>query len=154
MRKAAARLASSKSVKCSTIFISRRRYHDSALEWAQKNPDVAQACLDLPADLPPLSESSLSSPALLFSDLKGYWNWRKWKFPCSPDDIRYAQAVASHVLSAPLTLASQLLVDKRSKRSQRWCCIGARAEASLPLEYWEELLVVGEYYKQSSLQLQ
>ncbi|GKY90398.1 hypothetical protein MPSEU_000013700 [Mayamaea pseudoterrestris] len=46
-----------------------------------------------------------------------------------------AEGLATHVLSAPLTVA-------KATNQQKWCCIGARAEASLPVQYWREVLVV------------
>jgi len=83
-----------------------------------------------------------------------YWNRRVWKFPVSIGSEKesvHGRALATHVLSAPLTLASQLLPpllkeETPRENSQehlklRWCCVGARAEASLPTEYWKELLV-------------
>jgi splicing suppressor protein 51 len=70
--------------------------------------------------------------------------------------LQYARAIASHVVSAPLTSARHL--DRHVKEFEphhtlpadhardplelRWCCIGARAEATLPVEYWREVLLV------------
>lgn len=58
-----------------------------------------------------------------------------------------ATALASHVLSVPLTLGSNIegLFNRRRTDGpvNRWCCIGARAEASLPSVYWKEFLLLG-----------
>jgi hypothetical protein len=74
----------------------------------------------------------------------------------SAQDRTHATALISHVLSTPLTLAMHLLRDSASFTAnlatppllhsdgshRRWLMLGARAEASLPLDYWQELLLI------------
>lgn len=65
-----------------------------------------------------------------------------------PGDKDLAVSLVSHPLTFPLTLGKHLatlLVDTCSERdvegySPRLCCVGARAEAALPDEYWREFL--------------
>jgi hypothetical protein len=62
-----------------------------------------------------------------------------------------AKAIATHVLTHPLTVASSaplmlkhLLPLKNSQGENkivRWCCLGARAESQLPSVQWKEMLV-------------
>jgi hypothetical protein len=133
-------------------------YDDPTLLWAKSNPHVAQNCLH-PPPLPPPLPSSETFRAKTAS-LESYLKWRRWHFPQEiyDDDDKYSKAVAltSHVLSTPLTLASQIEAFYSTRNThkndgseewtidqQRWCCVGARAEASLPLVYWKEFLLLG-----------
>lgn len=50
-------------------------------------------------------------------------------------------AISSHMLSAPLTMAS-FTVKNNLPTDSRLCCVGARAEASLPFEIWKEYLIL------------
>jgi hypothetical protein len=50
-------------------------------------------------------------------------------------------AISSHMLSAPLTLAT-FMVKNDLPSDARVCCVGARAEASLPFDIWKEYLLV------------
>jgi hypothetical protein len=134
----------------------RRWYQHSALKWARENPKIAQECLNLPP-LPTRGETQSVNHRLhslkQIQCLDDYWGWRRWEFPVESEaELVEAKALASHVLSAPLTLATQLLTPNNRpnitesgprKQQQQWCCIGARAEASLPLEFWKEMLVLG-----------
>jgi hypothetical protein len=140
-----------KSLNSLQLYPNKRRYHDDALKWGQNNPAVAQQCLNVPP-LPSLSSSSSSSsspetPAVdgkKLVDLPDYWGRRQWNFAVRQDELSHAHSLASHVLSAPLTCAAQLhpLLMTTASTKQHWACIGARAEADLPLEYWKELLIV------------
>ena len=145
--------------KCQHI-ASQTAYQDPALSWAQANPRLAQQCLNPPPvdgeDHFPLAERSLQS-------FEAYLEWRKWTFPNeifhesegvdSGDQRENAIAIISHLLSAPLTLASQFrkLMEYFSQSSPNengaservgfdLCCVGARAEASIPAVYWREFL--------------
>jgi hypothetical protein len=54
-------------------------------------------------------------------------------------------AIRSHVLSAPLTLATlynAATTTTAIRAPRRLCCVGARAEATLPYEYWKEFLLL------------
>jgi hypothetical protein len=102
--------------------------------------------------------------------LEAYLKWRKWTFPKEIIQLRKkegrdnATALISHILSAPLTLANQLskhIIRTSSKKNNEkyptatnkdinaskdiihnLCCIGARAEASIPTSYWKEFLML------------
>lgn len=133
----------------------------SVLEWASMpaNRSVASECLNVPSSPPPPTffHPNASHGILNWED---YWTNREWKFPNSlKDDTEreYGQALASHVMTAPMTIYSMLdqLLEARTKvatssktltkeelttRKVRWCCIGARSEASLPIQYWQEMI--------------
>jgi splicing suppressor protein 51 len=99
--------------------------------WARNNADVARACLEVP----PLTKQT--HPYTTFDE---YWQRRQWDFSFVHDDPHereWAQRLVSHVLSAPLTFAYHFPYQP----SQRICVVGARAEATLPLDYWREVLV-------------
>jgi hypothetical protein len=105
--------------------------------WARKNADVARACLKVP----PLSKQTHDCHS--FTNFEEYWQeaCRKWDFSSvknNPHEREWAQRLVSHVLSAPLTLAHHF---PSQKPSLRICLVGARAEATLPLDYWREILV-------------
>jgi hypothetical protein len=129
-------------------------YQDPALAWAQSNPAVAQRCLEPP---PPIQQPTGNNETTLPKSLEEYLERRQWKIVTEDNDHdsqEYATALISHVLSAPLTVGSQLAFlihdddddDKQPQQTpmqqqqQRWCCVGARAEASLPTLYWKECL--------------
>jgi hypothetical protein len=140
--------------------VPTRPYHDDALQWAAKHREAAQACLEIP----PLKQHDdyLVRQCATWSD---YMRLRGWdhdktlqRFGFRSDSERsrtrsFAQALVSHVLSAPLTLRynlpwlsvePQLAIGDitRERYYRRICCVGARAEATLPLEYWKEWLIL------------
>lgn len=106
-------------------------YEDPVLSWARANPTLAQACLDPPA--PPTN----LLPCESLDSFESYWNEREWKFA----DPRGADLV-THTLSAPLTIARFLTNLVEGRHIQSIAIVGARAESSLPLVYWQELLYV------------
>jgi hypothetical protein len=129
-------------------------YQDPALIWAKSNPAVAQRCLEPP---PPIQQPTGNYETTLPQTLEEYLERRQWKVPTDDDQHQeYATALISHVLSAPLTVGSQLAFlrhddndddeqhpqqqQQQEQQQQRWCCVGARAEASLPTLYWKECL--------------
>jgi hypothetical protein len=128
-------------------------HQDPALRWAQSNPEVAQRCLNPPLayDFKELDWSYSGEKA---KSLEGYLKWRRWSM--HPQEVALgfdqeaAVALASHVLSTPLTLASAMQHGLHHRQrgddgshQYQWCCIGARAEASLPSVYWKEFLLLG-----------
>lgn len=135
-----------------------RAYVDPALVWAKEHADVAQATL-MP---PPLSALSLADrPPQQTQEndwngsLENFLNVRKWKLDQVPGESRsHALAIISHVLSAPLSLASHLSLTTLTKSPSRWCCIGARAEASLPLEYWKEIMLVIDAFSDTPVDIE
>jgi hypothetical protein len=117
---------------------------DSTLAWARKNPEIAQRCLQ-----PPPFDAAPDKNLHYWNSLEEYCQWRRWTFPTTPDhsetDPNHGILLASHVLSAPLTLAKfhNTTVKKESgdhSRPLRWACVGARAESTLPYHYWKEML--------------
>jgi hypothetical protein len=158
----------------------RRFFHDKALQWARENPVLAQACLDIPSsavddngvvdNTTSCGENRiprLCSPIRSFDE---YWKKRNWSFErvVSKHERTLARNLTTHVLSAPLTLASYLQrlceptlvddfindVDDASPRDFiNICCVGARAEALLPLQYWREVLVVLKWTSQRNVRL-
>lgn len=81
--------------------------------------------------------------------LEQFIKWRGWKI----DDILGAHSLddklsidasiglLSHPLTFPLTLGRHLRTLFNNKQNVRLCCVGARAECTLPVEYWRELLI-------------
>lgn len=139
--------------------VKQSLFVDRTLQWARQNPQLAQRCLDVPpldgvaiaaASSPPTNPHA-SAPPRTFVD---YWNRRGWTFDSLErvEDRILGQNLATHVLTGPLTLASKLLrpLDVSQRNSDmsndtlrvRVCCAGARAEASLPVQYWREVLVL------------
>ena len=132
------------------LFSSHAAYQDPTLAWAQANPQLAQECLNPP----PLKRVNDAVAPQMMGSFEAYLEWRGWEFPEQVNDVKdsreNAKALVSHLLSAPLTLASQFGKLKQHSTSNNnkngnldldWCCIGARAEASIPLMYWKEFLI-------------
>ena len=129
------------------------------LEWAamSENRVVASDCLNVPA-LPCPQMMHVTSTPHGVRNWDEYWTHRKWIFPETLKDETerdHGQALVSHVMSAPMTIFSMLdllleasmtvttsikVLANQSKVKVRWCCIGARAEASLPMQYWQEMI--------------
>ena len=137
------------------------------LEWAamSDNRAVASECLNAPS-LPPTPMSDDASTINGIQNWEEYWKYRQWNFPDTlKDDTEreYGRALASHIMTAPMTIYSMLdpLLEARTKVTTstkqvtnafrnnkeknatmkvRWCIIGARSEASLPIQYWQEMI--------------
>ena len=111
----------------------RRGYQDEAFAWARQNPDAARACLNVPSQTSSLFFEHTTTT------MEDYWEQRQWDWlGCNDANERtFAQRLVSHVLSAPLTFARHFI----SQPTQNVCIVGARAEATLPCEYWREALV-------------
>ena len=140
-----------------SLLFSQSAREDPALAWARSNPRLAQECLN-----PPSADSRGFSPGMAMDSLESYLEWREWTVPNELEEPRggvlgdpaaskeHATALISHILSAPLTLASHFgrLSEHRGSDGTvddgvvelGWCCVGARAEASIPTAYWEEFL--------------
>jgi len=144
------------------ICLASRRisFCDEALTWGKKNSRIAQECLEIPRGNKPHTVAMKST--LKTRDLEQYLEMRRWKFPVeASEDVKFAKALASHVLSAPLTMAVHLLdqlvcpgYQWQKPRTLRWACIGARAEASLPVDYWKEIAILRKWYNQEPFQLE
>ena len=116
-----------------SLWLQRRFQTDVAFMWARKNPDEARACLKVP----PINRVSFDS----FNTLEEYFKGRNWNFSSVDNDeneYKWAKRLVSHVLSAPLTVSQHF---PSQHRTQRVCIVGARAEATLPVEYWKEILI-------------
>lgn len=134
------------------LFSSNAIYTDASLIWGRAHPGEAQQCLQVP----PYPSMASTSEALInlshLSSLEEYLRWRNWNFPLAKEtDLPHAKALVSHLLSAPLTLGkfydetfdTSILSTTRgiTSLSFHWLCIGARAEAMLPVEFWQEMLI-------------
>ena len=142
---------------------------DPCLQWARANRDIAQACLQPPPTEPSSDENSLDFWKRLSdgsANWNDFWQWRQWDFSASTDDQsrQLAQALTTRAMTTPLTAFSALMhsldwnaqnavLDLDSltfdRKNLKWCCLGARSEASLPSEYWKELLILMEHYDRS-----
>lgn len=134
-----------------TAYAQHRRsihdHDDPTLLWARDNPALAQQCLQ-----PPVWDMKACDP--IFSDqksesLEGYCKWRRWpnvassKTPNDDESLKEKTlAISSHVLSAPLTLALFTGRNKQVSSKNRFCCVGARAEATIPFDFWKEYLLL------------
>ena len=130
-----------------------------ARRWAQQQPGLAREVLAVPP--PPHGPQSVNAPpasAPSASSLESYLKLRQWDMTVvSPEDRGVAMSLISHPLTFPLTLGmhmSTLRIGSERQRptitcsrnrsrssTLRLCCVGARAEATLPDEYWKELLL-------------
>ena len=136
-----------------------------AREWARQRPELARDALAVPP-APPLEFLLVHNEGLEGNNalpppvsLESYLSWRGWDMPnsISPDEKDLAVSLVSHPLTFPLTLGKHMasLVNtcseidddghsptsrSNSSATARLCCVGARAEAALPDEYWRELL--------------
>jgi hypothetical protein len=121
---------------------------DPTLAWARAHPEQAQGCL-----LPPVWDARICDDSFksdLSTSLEGYLCWRKWTNVWTgrhdsnegSDELLKEKTLklCSHVLSAPLTLANFLAHDTLPLNA-RVACIGARAEATIPLDLWKEFLL-------------
>ena len=131
---------------------TRRWYQDSTLEWAKANPEVAQRCLQPPS----WDEFDGKFSEDCVSSLEQYCEWRGWELPQAGVDPSLDHHnghlpinLVSHVLSAPLTLAlfyrafyTNHMNPSEQLEASPWCCLGARAEATLPTDFWKEFLLL------------
>eukprot|EP00522_Entomoneis_paludosa_P007878 CAMPEP_0172446080 /NCGR_PEP_ID=MMETSP1065-20121228/5759_1 /TAXON_ID=265537 /ORGANISM="Amphiprora paludosa, Strain CCMP125" /LENGTH=194 /DNA_ID=CAMNT_0013197101 /DNA_START=136 /DNA_END=716 /DNA_ORIENTATION=- len=128
-------------------------YQDLSLVWASTHREQAQACLRPPPPFTTATNPETTTSLLWPSTFEEYWKWRNWDFTSvnnnhnDDDDLRQAQNLVTHVLSDPVSAAMLMLPlwfqkNNQNKRHVKMACLGARAEASLPTEYWQELLWV------------
>lgn len=151
------RLITRTTARTTTTTINRRSYHDKVLQWAKDHPQIAQSFLQ-PPPWWNITNCNPNYSDMKESSLEGYCQWRTWpQSSSSSQHHQQAMALTSHVLSAPLTLArfyslylsvypfqtSEYSSTKSSHiSSPKWCCVGARAEATLPYDYWKEFLLL------------
>ncbi len=120
--------------------------------FAQRHPAAATKVLTVP----PFSYDDVIAnpsphPFLSAQDesLARYLKWRGWDINSIlsehnlSDDSTSEAAIGllSHPLTFPLTLARHWTTLSGNKQAIRLCCVGARAECTLPEQYWRELLI-------------
>lgn len=143
---------------------------DLCLQWARANRDIAQACLNPPAMEPARDTIGVANASVFLKRLQegkasweDFWKWRQWDFSAIPSDddqsLRHGKALSTRALTTPLTAFSAICSSQKmlgsaqtgdlgldrtpeKRNSLKWCCLGARSEASLPTEYWRELLLL------------
>jgi hypothetical protein len=119
-------------------FCQSRGFQDEAFRWAEQNKHDARKSLAIPPAGKLINE-------LVISTLERYLEQRVWTGVAETEpNSKHSVALISHVLSAPLTLrycAEQSIATRTSLSKLDICCIGARAEATLPSEYWKEVLM-------------
>ncbi|KAL7460709.1 hypothetical protein ACHAXS_001150 [Conticribra weissflogii] len=135
--------------------------------FAKNHPEIARKILTVP----PYSFTDYSFASLAdlshHVSLEKYLNWRGWNIDkilsgFETTDSKIAQSaigLLSHPLTFPLTLGyhSKFFVpqnkvtspfsepqssNRGKKRAMRLCCVGARAECTLPDVYWREFLIM------------
>lgn len=119
-------------------------------EFASKNANLARAALKTPKinlDNNINTTDTTSMP----TSLDEYLKWRGWESKYVQHEM--TNALLSHALTFPLTLAyhaNHFLQDDKNHSSHshsqsvkniNLCCVGSRAEANLPDEYWREFLI-------------
>lgn len=124
----------------------RNYYRDPTLQWAEANPKIAQESLQPPGwKVPPANVDQLP----IYS-IEDYLNFREWILPTDNLEQENAISLISHVLLTPLTIASfynralgnlESSSSSSSSSTVRLSCVGARAEATLPNDYWKEFLI-------------
>ena len=119
----------------------QRFFQDEAFQWAREYPDVARACLKVP----PIPNQAPQPRTTTTTTLEEYLLFRQWPIP-QDENQEYALRLVSHALSFPLTMAHYWTIAQEStaavqQQQQNWCCVGARAESTLPPPLWKELLV-------------
>ncbi len=118
--------------------------------FAQRYPAAATQVLTVP---PFSCDDVIPSPHPFLSardeSLTRYLKWRGWNINSIlsehnlSDDSTSEAAIGllSHPLTFPLTLARHWTTLSGNKQAVRLCCVGARAECTLPDKYWRELLI-------------
>ena len=115
-------------------------------EFAKIYPAAASQVLTVP---PYSYDQVIANPWSRDGSLEQYLEWRGWDINSTLSDHnltddRISEAaigLLSHPLTFPLTLARHLTELTGKKDAARLCCVGARAECTLPDKYWRELLI-------------
>uniref|UniRef100_A0A7S3V415 Mitochondrial splicing suppressor 51-like C-terminal domain-containing protein n=1 Tax=Chaetoceros debilis TaxID=122233 RepID=A0A7S3V415_9STRA len=146
---------SRKKISLQNIALRYFRTQDSSIvnEYARKHPEIAQKALQVP--VPPLSyqETTCMIDAAGY-DLDEYLTWRKWEKKYIDNSM--TNILLSHALSFPLTLganAHHFWEDGRRRGEPikiNLCCVGSRAEAQLPDEFWREFLTCANLFHEKS----
>ena len=122
--------------------------------FAKTHPDVARELLKVPPHYPGHNTTPILSKD---EKLEDYLSWRGWNIKGKLDRhkldnesvVSAAIGLLSHPLTFPLTLGryiSEMIshdnTNYEQKKDIRICCVGARAEATLPDDYWREFLII------------
>ncbi len=151
------------NICCRTI--SNKITLDSRLvhEKAKKNPKFASEALRVPPQPDPLQYkasfdigSNHGGNAERDTNLENYLMWRKW----DPTYINnpWTKILLSHALTFPLTLATNASHfiptniqedpgEKLKPININLCCVGSRAEANLPDDFWREYLIAANLFE-------
>ena len=177
MRLAADRIVHNISTSTETKKNTAGVDEDPCLRWARANREIAQACLNPPPDRADGDSSqfwrNIEEGRSTWED---YWDWRQWDFSAcrnSEQSLRHGQSLSTRALTTPLTAFNSLCHSIRwnaqddaldldpgtpmptgpilDRNHLWWCCLGARSEASLPIEYWKELIGLICHYDRSRL---
>jgi len=123
--------------------------------FAKEYPDVARQLLKVPPHYPTHNNSTTLMQSK-DEKLEDYLIWRGWNIKGilhlhkldNESTNSAAVGLLSHPLTFPLTLGRYIseIVSNDStnyeqKKDIRICCVGARAEATLPDDYWREFLI-------------
>jgi len=134
---------------------NNHEYNCPYRSFANEHPDVARELVKVPQHYP--THNTILSKN---EKLEDYLTWRGWdikgilhRHELDNENMNSAAVgLLSHPLTFPLTLGryiSEMVshdntnydVNGQEKKDIRICCVGARAEATLPDEYWRELLI-------------
>jgi len=133
--------------------------------FAKEYPDVARELLKVPPHYRPTHNTT---PILSKDEkLEDYLIWRGWnikgilhRHELDDENINSAAVgLLSHPLTFPLTLGryiSEIISHDNTnddvineQKKIRICCVGARAEATLPDDYWREFLITSTVVESS-----
>lgn len=139
------------------IVVATRRMASGLRSWVDHNTSLAQQVLTPP---PPPTNLHLcggifleTQSTIAVNTLEKYLQYRNWAIPYHNTlDKEASISLVSYPLTYPLTLGyfycKQIINTKiiaaqygMATKPIRICCIGARAEATLPEPFWKELLI-------------
>ena len=140
-----------------TYMSASRSFYCRAREFARKYPQHAEKVLSPSV----YSRSSDRYNVEHVRSLEDYLRIRQWRMNEIPENLRGSACdLLSHTLSYPLTLslfARKLIqtyskkIESNDKNAIRICCLGARAEATLPLQFWREFLFAMDIFDRSGV---
>lgn len=143
------------------IIMATKRTSSGLRSWVEHNSSLAQQVLTPPPPPPNLhlcGGTFLQSPSAtnnehIVNTLDKYLHYRNWAIPYHNTlDKEASISLVSYPLTYPLTLGyfycTKIMDTKRiaaqygtAANPIRICCVGARAEATLPEPFWKELLI-------------
>ena len=151
-------------IKKASITNNHQEYTDCPYRiFAKEHPDVARELLKVPPHYPTHNKTPILSKD---EKLEHYLIWRGWDIKGilnrhkldNESTNSAAVGLLSHPLTFPLTLGryiSEMVThdstNYEQKKDIRICCVGARAEATLPDDYWREFLIAASTVAESSI---